>query len=292
MTSDYFSDRERGSIPRVCEEIGAATWGGLVALIESRIQDGSLGWGFPNVCPDGQGITGTDSQAIALAVRSEIREISWPLRPDPIPPTLAILDLTQFVFRKIAKPSTRNHHSFYGHDHLWYDREKGQSEFCEDINRILARNGLAFELKSDGQIVRLASPVLREQLASATFTTGDLELDTLLETARKKFLDADLVVRREALEKLWDAWERLKTILPGADKRVSATALLDQASVEPKFRKILNSEAETITTIGNTFQIRHSETSQVSLKDSAHVDYLFHRLFALIWMLLKKNLRA
>lgn len=140
--------------------------------------------------------------------------------------------------------------------------------------------------------MRLVSPVLSEQLASATFATGDVEMNTLLETARKKFLDANPVVRLEALEKLWDAWERLKTILPGADKRVSAAMLLDQASVEPKFRDVLESEAKTITIIGNTFQIRHSETSQVPLKDSTHVDYLFHRLFALIWMLLRKNGRA
>ncbi len=42
-----------------------------------------------------------------------------------------------------------------------------------------------------------------------------------------------------------------------------------------------------LTKIGNTFQIRHSETSQVSLTRDAHVDYLFHRMFALIWMLLQ-----
>jgi len=38
-----------------------------------------------------------------------------------------------------------------------------------------------------------------------------------------------LDVRRESLEKLWDAWERLKTVEPGGDKKAQAKALLDKS---------------------------------------------------------------
>lgn len=34
--------------------------------------------------------------------------------------------------------------------------------------------------------------MLREALQSATFSTGDSELDTMLEVARKKFIDPDV----------------------------------------------------------------------------------------------------
>lgn len=61
-------------------------------------------------------------------------------------------------------------------------------------------------------------PGLQEALASTIFTTGDQDLDRLLETAREKFLNRAFEIRKEGLEKLWDAWERLKTIEPGADK--------------------------------------------------------------------------
>lgn len=151
----------------------------------------------------------------------------------------------------------------------------------------MARNGLAYDLRDDGQIVRLAAPVLQEALAGSAFATGDSTLDSILEGARNKFLNPNPVIRREAVEKLWDAWERLKTIHPGADKKASATALLNQACFEPRFRAELEAEGRNLTKIGNTFQIRHSETSQVPLTRDAHVDYLFHRIFALIWMLLK-----
>lgn len=289
MSIEYFSDRERGVAPRVGEVIGLAAWGGFVAIIQSRISDGSLGIGFPDICVDGRGTTGTNGHALSLSLKAEIPGIEWPFDTEKTPSTLAILDAVEFVFRHVGKPSIRDHHDFFGHDHLVYDRVEGRAEFSRDINRILARNGLAFELGSDGQVVRLASPILREALATSAFRTGDRELDAMLESARKKFLDPDSIVRREALEKLWDAWERLKTLLPGADKKASAAALLDQASSEASFRSLLEAESKQLTSVGNTFQIRHSETTQVQLSDTAHVDYLFHRLFALIRMLLRKS---
>jgi hypothetical protein len=75
--------------------------------------------------------------------------------------------------------------------------------------------------------------------------------------SRQKFLNRSLNVRRESLEKLWDAWERLKTVEPGKDKKASAKALLDKAAVEPNFRNKLEQEARELTDIGNTFMIRH-----------------------------------
>ena len=51
---------------------------------------------------------------------------------------------------------------------------------------------------------------------------------------------------RESLEKLWDAWERLKTVEPGRDKKASARALLDQATREPVFRQMIEDEANAL----------------------------------------------
>ena len=111
----------------------------------------------------------------------------------------------------------------------------------------------------------------------------------MLETARRKFLDPNPAIRLESLEKLWKAWERLKTIEPGKDKKASVTALLDKAAAEATFRDLLEKEARQLTDIGNTFHIRHSETTQVHLQESGHVDYLFHRLYAMIYLLLKSR---
>ena len=79
----------------------------------------------------------------------------------------------------------------------------------------------------------------------------------------------------------------MKTLKPGADKKASATALLDRAATEPKFRDVPEQEATSPTRIGNGFRIRHSETTQVEIQTEGQVDYLFHRLLALILLLVR-----
>ena len=51
MSDLYFSDREQGPRPRTIEQIGATVWTALRYLIESRIEDGSFGYKFPEVGP-------------------------------------------------------------------------------------------------------------------------------------------------------------------------------------------------------------------------------------------------
>lgn len=286
MDHEYFSDREQGPRERTRHEITKRAWGGIVAEVESLVNRGAFGDRFPDECPDGRGLTGTDVRSFSLALQANIPGIQWPLDPNSVPSTLSALDLVEFCYERVAEPMEVSYHSFFGHHHLEFDVEAGRKQFRERVNRIFARNGLAFEIGEHGRVERIAPPVLHEVLASAAFDTGDAELDRMLETARERFLDPDPAVRRESLEKLWDAWERLKTLEPGKDKKESATSLLEKASPEPTFRQAGDDEARTLTSIGNKFQIRHSETSQVPLESGALVDYLFHRLFAMIQLLL------
>lgn len=71
-----------------------------------------------------------------------------------------------------------------------------------------------------------------------------------------------------------------------ADKKKSVGILLDKASSEPRFKDRLDREARELTDIGNNFMIRHTETTKTPITSSAHVDYLFHRMFALIYLVL------
>jgi hypothetical protein len=204
---------------------------------------------------------------------------------DYTPPTLAVLDLIEFCFDNVSKPSSEFYHSYYRHHHLTYDQELGKEEFRDKINLIFARNGLAYELEEEGTIKRLITPELHELLDSSDLKTGDKTLDTMLKDAREKFLNPDPIKRKESLERLWDAWERIKT-LRDTNKKQSIERILNEASAEETFRAELEKEARTLTDIGNTFHIRHSETTQVHLTSDSHVDYLFHRLYALIYLIL------
>ncbi len=94
------------------------------------------------------------------------------------------------------------------------------------------------------------------------------------------------VNRREAIERLWDCWERIKSLENPTDKKKSVAALLDKASSEPNTRILLEEEARKLTDIGNTFHIRHSEVTQIMISDNIMIDYLFYRLFTFIQLLL------
>jgi hypothetical protein len=142
-------------------------------------------------------------------------------------------------------------------------------------------------MKDSGRIERLLSETLHSALGNAVFRTGDKTLDDLLSVSREKFYDPNATVRQEALQHLWDAWERLKTIEPGAGKQMQVKALLDRMATEPKFRDLLETEAISLTKIGNGFTIRHWETKVAPLELAEHVDYLFHRLFAFVRLALR-----
>jgi len=286
MNGTYFSDRERGPRPRTDQEICDKVWGGLVAVATALMSNGAFGIDFPDECPDGIGIVGTNEYTMQLALTAEVPDLPWPIDARDLPPALAVLDFIEFCHRHVAKPVRGSYHGFFSHHHLSFQREEGQFEFRENVNRIFARNLIAYELQDNGQVQRLAPPVLREALAVSQFNSGDSELDAMLETSRTKYLSSNPQIRKESLEKLWDAWERVKTIEPTLDKKASSGQLLDKVASEPKFREALEKEALELTRIGNTFQIRHSETSQIPLETNDQVDYLFHRLFAIIQLVL------
>lgn len=214
--------------------------------------------------------------------------MEWPLSPTEAPKTPVILDLLEFCARAVGEPVHGAYHSFFRHHHLSWDREAGLQRFVADVNMLFRRNALAFELTPAGEARRLLPAPLADVIGWALFQTGDGETDRLLEAARRRILSPKPEDRQDALEKLWDAFERLKTLEPGSNKREQADALLDRvAAPGSAFRQALASEAMELTGIGNSFRIRHSEVTQEALTSLDQVDYLFTRMFAFVRMVLR-----
>ena len=300
--NDYFSDRENGPRARTEQVISPVVWAGLVATVQALINSGAFGLRFPERCPDGQAVCGCDTDALAASVIAEMPGLAWPLetmclveegflsqREPFAPDTLLILDFIEFIYASVAKPIPGKHHDFFSHHHLTFDQQSGQEEFRATVNRIFSRNGVAFEMLSTGRIVRVLPPVLGEDLKRTIFRTGDRTLDNMLEECRTKFSDRNPLVRREALERLWDGWERLKSLADPGDKKRSIKIILDATAAEPSLRARLEGEATELNSIGNSHLIRHSEVNQVPVIDVDQVDYLFHRLFAMIQLILRKK---
>jgi hypothetical protein len=301
--SDYFSDRENGPRARTEQTISPVVWAGLVALVQGLLNSGAFGLRFPERCPDGQAICGCDTASLAAAIAAEMPGLAWPLETTreagdggffaqqaPFAPnTLLILDFIEFVHATAAKPTPGKYHEYFSHHHLSFDQPAGQDDFRASVNRMFARNGVAYEMLSTGRIVRVLPPVLGEDLRRTAFHSGDRTLDNMLEECRTKFSDKNPLVRREALERLWDGWERLKSMADPNDKKRSVKIILDTVAREPAMRARLDTEAQELTSIGNSHLIRHSEVSQVPVIDADQVDYLFNRLFAMIQLMLRKN---
>jgi hypothetical protein len=64
-------------------------------------------------------------------------------------------------------------------------------------------------------------------------------LDNMLDECRAKFSHRNPLVRREALERMWDAWERLKSLADPSDKKRSVKIILDAVTSVPSLRERL-----------------------------------------------------
>ena len=301
----FFSDSERGSTPQNKDEIDDVAWGGILAEIRRCASLGAFGLNYPDMCPDGNYVVGTDYGTFEAAMLAEIPglahdpsgfSILGSMHPSgrELPSSYDILDLIQFCWTHIARPKTVGAHSFFSHDHLTFNEEDGKTDFREAMQRIFQRNGLAFELLADGSIRRTVPSTFRGLLGQTDFATGDGELDRLLTAAQRRFLEPRQDARQEAVEALWDAWERLKTLDGDGDKKSQAALMLNTAagSRSPRFRDALEHEAAQLTGIGNSLRIRHSETTQERLARPEHADYLFYRLSSLIHLVLTSRSAA
>jgi hypothetical protein len=291
--SEFFTDREYGPTPRHTETIGEPLWLAIRSMIDLKTDNGSFGYRFPAICTDpGRQPYGCDERAFGAMLVAEVPWLEWPLRRNELPATPVILDLLEFCAMAVGEMHKRSWHDFMDHYHVYWDREVGMSAFVVEVNRLLARNGIAYEMSTQGKIRRILPDPLAQAIAQARFATGDDETDRLLEAARTKILAPKHDDRSDGLEKLWDAFERIKT-LDGSDKKLSAAVLLDRA-VRPgtKLRASIEEEAMALTRLGNTHRIRHSETSQEPLETALQIDYLFTRLFAFLHFVLKASNRA
>jgi hypothetical protein len=284
-----FTERQGAVKPRVADTLDATTRDALLTLVCARMDEEWFGLLFPKKCIDGYAYAGTDFRKLEATMAGY--GLLWPRVPfDPYEPLAdgPVFDLIEFAYEHIAEALNPEYHSYGNHSHYTYDQDSGREKFAAEVNRILERNGMAFELV-DGEVRRLIPAPLHEELKRSIVQTGDIALDQMLANAAEKYLHRDPAVRRESIEKLWDAWERLKTIEAGKDKKVSTANILDKAAANSAFRDLLEKEALQLTDIGNKFMIRHSEVGKVPITEPRQVDYLFQRLHAAIWLLLSAS---
>lgn len=133
-------------------------------------------------------------------------------------------------------------------------------------------------------VVDLLEVALSEQ-ASLSYDLVDLQIDDnefnkLVEQAFQYYKEARIDT---ATEKIWDAFERIKTFYKQYDKKGSITKLIDIVSKNnAEYREMVEEEFTSLTKLGNDFRIRHHETNKKDICCKEHYDYLFHRCIAVL----------
>lgn len=155
------------------------------------------------------------------------------------------------------------------------------SNFVDEINLLLKNNGIIYKLA--GGKMELAKMSLRNK---EVITEPGLK--ELVEQATTLYNNGTTSDKQLAVEKIWDALERLKSYYLDLDKKRSSEKIINDISNQnDKYIGLFADEFLKLTKIGNDFRIRHHETNKINIIDHNYYDYLFHRCYALIELALK-----
>ena len=303
--SDYFSDKELGQKDRISEEISLPVWNGIVSIYEEFKTSNSFSSNFSEICSDNNRVCGFNQKLFDDRIKSEIPTVEIPIvrkseedldsfvgfnnqekMNDKVIDKYMTLDFIQFCYKNIEEALEDDFHSFFTHYHLKFEQsEELKKDYRDKINQIFERNGIVFFINDDGQINRTI-PKAIEPLINQIFSTSDTRLNDLVRLAHEKFILPKVEDRIHALEKIWDAFERVKAYY-GEKKKVSADELVKLvASGNNDIKEVINTEASTLSKIGNNFQIRHFENGKVEITDNKQIDYLFYRMVSLMHLFL------
>lgn len=151
------------------------------------------------------------------------------------------------------------------------------ADFETQVNAILKLNSLALKL-DNGKITNIYDLPISGVALDPIEEAG---LKELLQEAAKYYDDGNVKI---AVEKLWDAFERLKTYYsPALGKKQSVNKIIsDMSDGKVSYINLFEKEFNELTAIGNNFRIRHHETTKTNIEDNRHYEYFYKRCLSLI----------
>lgn len=159
-----------------------------------------------------------------------------------------------------------------------FARHSMLDDFETQINDILTLNEIAFRF-SNGKMISSLDAQINQSSLEAVQEVG---LKELLQEAFRYYDENNLQI---AVEKLWDAFERLKTYYCSStiDKKKSVEKIVqDMSGRQQPYVELFENEFRELTTIGNKFRIRHHETTKIDIQDKRHFEYFYKRCMSLI----------
>ncbi|OUN08617.1 hypothetical protein B5G43_00540 [Flavonifractor sp. An92] len=260
-----------------------------------------LAWKYPVECPDGNGCCGLDFKKFSEDMEFEIptlfrregridkpQSIQFPFDDEPIDDEFdqyALIDLIEFVAQNIRDITQKRYHDFFRHNDLFFGGTNEIAEkFIKEINNTFQKAGLLYQLTTNLEVERIEeTAILSEKIEKDIQAIKEPGLHELLIVAVQKHKSPYPDDQKDAVEKIWDAFERLKTYYIGKKKNESADQIIsDMSEGKEAYIKLFTAEFKLLTEIGNNYRIRHHETDKIDITDIRHYDYFFNRCLALI----------
>ena len=251
---------------------------------------------FPAYCPDGEGcdICGVDEQKLNAMLlvripglhRGEYSNSNAPVKPHTEGyDQFALFDYIEYISQNMVTVIRGYKHGYFHHYHFTFRYDKSDfRQFQGEINDIFKMSGLQYVLTDKCQIERLTDvDDFVERVVDDAQFVSEKGLKELIIEAATLYHNARPETYHLAAEKIWDAFERMKSFYTELDKKHSADMLIEgMANRQAEFEELLRNEFKTLTVIGNNFRIRHHETNKIDIASGLYYDYLFIRCLSLV----------
>lgn len=170
-----------------------------------------------------------------------------------------------------------NNYPYYVFDIIeYFSYMLDNSTYIEDLNKIFSDNEIGFGLFNN-RLIKTEEHMITDEKIGLLSEVG---LKELINNANKLYDRKDYGL---ATEKIWDAFERVKSYKKPGSKKESIEILLNQMSNnDQNYYNFFESEFSKLTKIGNDYRIRHHEIDKIDIPDERYFRYLFKKCSILI----------
>lgn len=135
------------------------------------------------------------------------------------------------------------------------------------------------ELEIEGEYINNEAKYLisKKMFHSSEEEINNLVIESKIYISKKEYREKFIGV-----EKLWDAFERLKTTNSTNKKKSIENIISCITNDDEGIKEMITKEFNELTKIGNSYSIRHHEMNQKQLPNTYYVEYLYFRLLSLI----------
>ncbi|MGL4731774.1 MAG: AbiJ-NTD4 domain-containing protein [Clostridium sp.] len=228
MSKEYFTDREKRVKVSDTEEIGLNVFNAIIGVyVQFQNQ---LAYNFSKK-DDYNNIVRCNTNRFRERMLGDIpdftiNEYGWISALEEVSEfdKYALLDFIEFCWKNI-KDYEKGRYGLV----FYNDEGKEKSIFQNEVNKIFERNRIVFRLNNDGEIERMLLVQLDVLVKTCSHTGNDKELNKLIDETINHIIKPKFEDRQIALEKLWDAYERLKAYYDD-NKKKSVKRLIQIAS--------------------------------------------------------------